>query len=59
RLCIRVVDTVKLGDLEAHHVTSAIPHQFKLVVGLGVTHNNVGSHLRVLLVRDAVHGEEL
>ena len=40
-------------------MTSAIPHQFQLVVCLGVTHNDVGSHLRVLLVRDTVHGKEL
>jgi hypothetical protein len=42
-----------------HHVTGAIPNQFQLVVGLGLTHNDIGGHLRVLLVRDAVHGEEL
>src|SRR5262245_6355806 len=59
RLSVGVIDTVELGDLEAHHVPSAIPHQLQLVVGLGVTHNDLGSHFCVFLVRDAVHGEKL
>src|SRR5678815_2586652 len=58
-LRVRVIDALKLGDLEAHHMGGGFAHELLLVFGVGVLGNHVGGHRRVFLVGNGVHREKL
>ena len=58
RSCIRIVDAVKLGQLETDHVSCGGADQRFFAVGVSVARDGVCRHGGVLLVHLAVNDEE-
>lgn len=56
---VGVIDPFEFGNFETHHVARGFAHERLLAFAVGVLGDDLGGHLRVLLVRHSMHREEL
>ena len=56
---VRVINAFELGNLEAHHLSGGLAHEFLLAFAVGVLGDYFARHFGVLWIGDGVNGEKL